>query len=182
MARLTRKQLLKGGVIGAATLAALPLEASVALADERGRGHGKHRARDGGHVAVHVHGRVTGTGDAKDLAFDLNVDAAGRRRGSGPVTPLSGAGWDSQQFDGDAARQAGSCYFAQRGMLMEEHGDETLHLRGAVLLTNTPGFLGAEVTTTANLRTGEISWRFRKTTAPTFDFTFSGVGVVTKID
>ncbi len=145
--KVTRKELLKGGVAGAAAVAALPFANSIVFASE------------GERVAVHVHVRVSGAPGA----FDVNVDAAGTEES------LSGAGWDSA--DADGSDQTGACYYTQRGQLQ---GHE-IHLHGAVLFSNTAAFVGAPVTTSANLKTGDVTWIFGP-------FTLTGSGVVTKID
>ena len=132
MASVTRKELLKGGLAGAAAAAALPFAGSTAFASE------------GEHVAVHVHARVSGAPGS----FDMNVDAAGKKGA------LSGAGWDTANADG--SNQHSACYFAQRGKL---EGDE-IHLHGAVLLANNPANLGVPVKTTANMETGDVTWGF----------------------
>lgn len=152
MGKLTRKELLKGGVAGAAAVAALPFTSSLVFADE-------------GAVAVHVHARVF----SGSLGVDINVDAAGRS------DALSGAGWDSFNFD--SADQSGACYFSQRGKL---EGDE-IHLHGRVFFSNTAGFVGAHVTTSADLESGAVTWTFESTPTGLLTFTTSA-GVATKID
>src|SRR5216684_555402 len=147
MAKVTRKELLKGGLAGAAAVAALPFASSIVFASE------------GGHVAMHVHARVSGAPGS----FDLNVDVAGKKEA------LSGSGWDSPNADG--ANQRGACIFAQRGQLA---GDE-IHVHGAVMFANNAANLGLLVKTTANLETGDLTWVFGP-------FTLTGRGVVTKID
>ena len=134
MATITRKQLLKGGVAGAAAAAVLPFTSSIVFASE-GEGH---------HAAAHVHVRVTGPPGS----FDVNVDVAGR------TDALSGGGWDSR--DADGSNQTSACIFAQRGAL---DGDE-LKVHGAVMFANNPSNLGAHVATTANLETGDVTWVF----------------------
>jgi hypothetical protein len=151
---VTRKEFLKGGVAGAAAVAALPFANSIAFASE------------GGHVSVHVHGHLDAlatTPPAPVPSVDMNVDAAGR------ADALSGAGWDSR--DADSSNVATACYFAQRGTL----AGHVIKLHGANLLANNPAVLGFKVTTEANLKTGDITWNFGP-------FIFSGKGVVTKID
>ena len=152
--KVTRKELLKGGVAGAAAVAALPFANSIAFGSE------------GGHVAVHIHGHlnaVATTPPAPIPSADVNVDAAGRPEA------LSGAGWDNR--DADSSNVATACYFSQRGTL--EGHEITLH--GTNLLANNPAVLGFKVTTKANLKTGDIAWHFGP-------FIFVGKGVVTKID
>lgn len=163
MERITRKQLLKGALAGAAGVAAIPLTSSVALADE------------GGQVDVHVHGTVRLTAPSgpplnlpKGFPIEINVDVAGRRTDDGSA-PLSGAGWDTG--NADAHNQGGACYYAQRGRLKGDKVD----VHGAVLFSNTPAFVGAPVHTTADLKTGEIVWTFG-------GLNFAGMGVVTKVD
>lgn len=148
--RVTRKEFLKGGLAGAAAVAALPVANSVAFASE-----------NGGAVAVHVHGTVSSETAG---TFEINVDAAGRKNA------LSGSGWDTDNADGGPP-QAFFCFYSQRGKLT---GNEiTLH--GAVLSANTAAEIGAPVKTTANLKTGEITWMFGTDT-------YKGTGVVTKIE
>jgi len=155
MARnVTRKEFLKGGVAGAAAVAALPFANSIASASE------------GGHVAVHVHGHLDAlatTPPAPIPSADVNVDAAGR------ADALSGAGWDNR--DADSPNVTTACYFSQRGTLE----DDEITLHGTNLLANNPAVLGFKVTTKANLKTGDITWHFGP-------FIFAGKGVVTKID
>lgn len=141
MAKLTRKQLLKGGAVGAAAAAALPLAGTAALA--------------GSDEAVHIHGTVT---HPTLGAVEISIDAAGRR------DDLSGAGWD----DDPAPGVAGACYFTQAG---SRDGD-TITLMGRVLFSNTSGFLNAPVTTTADRKSGAITFDFA-------GFIFTGTGVVT---
>lgn len=85
MANVTRKELLKGGLAGAAAVAAFPFANSTVFASE------------GGHVALHIHARVSGAPGS----FDVNVDVAGKKEA------LSGSGWDSPNADG--ANQRGAC-------------------------------------------------------------------------
>jgi len=162
MQKITRKQLLKGALAGAAGVAAIPITSSIALADE------------GGQVDVHVHGTVKLTAPSgpplnlpKGFPIEINVDVAGRRADGS--APLSGAGWDTG--DADASAQGGACYFAQRGRL----DGHRVKVHGAVLFSNTHSFVGAPVHTTADLRTGEIVWTFG-------GLVFEGTGVVTKVD
>ena len=156
MGKTTRRELLKGGVAGAAAVAAIPFTNSIVFASE------------GSHVLVHVHARVQNP-DPSIGAVDINVDVAGRRQLDGSLPALSGAGWDTA--DADAPDQSGACYFSQRGKL---EGPE-VKLHGRVFFFNDPANKGASVTTTANLKTGEITW--------TFDvFAFTGKGVVLKFD
>jgi hypothetical protein len=153
--KVTRKELLKGGVAGAAAVAALPFASSIAFASE-----------EGGHVAVHIHGHLDAqptTPPAPIPSADVNVDAAGR------PDALSGAGWDNR--DADSRDVSTACYFAQRGTL-EGH---IIKLHGTNLLANNPAVRGFRVKTTANLETGDITWFFGP-------FIFAGKGVVTKID
>jgi hypothetical protein len=160
MAKLTRKELIKGGAVGAATLAALPLGGSIAFASK------------GEAVAVHVHlrSRAVNNVGADAGSIDLNVDAAGRE------DALSGAGWDTN--DADTPNPFNNCYFTQRGTL---EGDD-IQLHGAVLFTNTLAFVGARITTKANLKTGDITWIFVTTPPiPGSPFTVTGQGVVTKV-
>lgn len=114
--KVTRKELLiKGGVAGAAAVAALPFANSFAFASE------------GGHVAVHIHGHlnaVATTPPAPIPSADVNVDAAGR------PDALSGAGWDNRDADSQDVTRA--CYFSQRGTL---EGHE-IRLHGTNLLAN----------------------------------------------
>lgn len=163
MEKITRKQLLKGALAGAAGVAALPLTSSIVLAEE------------GGQVDVHVHGTVKLTAPSgpplnlpKGFPIEINVDVAGRRAADG-TAPLSGAGWDTG--DADARAQGGACYYAQRGGL----DGHKVKVHGAVLFSNTPAFVGAPVHTTANLQTGQIAWTFG-------GLVFAGTGVVTKVD
>jgi hypothetical protein len=151
---VTRKEFLKGGVAGAAAVAALPFANSIVFASE------------GERLAVHIHGHlnaVATTPPAPIQSVDMNVDAAGR------TDALSGAGWDV--LDADGSNVASACYFAQRGTL-EGH---VIKLHGSNLLANNPAVLGFKVKTEANLKTGDITWNFGP-------FIFSGKGVVTKAD
>lgn len=143
MAKLTRKQLLKGGAISAASAAALPLAGSVAL------------AAAGNDESVHIHGTVT---HPTLGAVEISIDAAGRR------DDLSGAGWD----DDPAHGVVGACYFTQAG----SRDRDTITLMGRVLFSNTSGFLDAPVTTTADRKSGAITFDFAS-------FIFTGIGVVT---
>jgi hypothetical protein len=147
--KLTRKEFLKGGLAGGAAVAALPFANSVAFASE-----------DGGPVAVHVHGTVSLGPDH----FEINVDAAGRKNA------LSGSGWDTDDADLNSA-QPNFCFYAQRGTLTGKQ----ISLHGAVLYANTATEIGQPVKTTANLKTGEIIWKFGTDT-------FQGTGTVTKIE
>ncbi len=170
MAKITRKQLLKGGMAGAAAAAALPFVGPMALASEGAEG-----------VLVHAHGTVrlteavAGAGLPAGFPIDISVDATGRK-GSTSGDLLSGAGWDNDTFDSPDV--SGVCYFSQRGTLR----DDSFHVRGVVFLSNTRDFLGARVTTDANLETGAITWTFGP--GPLFPFTavFRGTGVVVKVD
>ncbi len=143
MAKLTRKQLLTGGAIGAVSIAALPLSGTAAT------------AAPGQAEADHIHGTVAhptlGT-----IEVSITVD--------GPRADLSGAGWD----DDPAPGVAGACYFTQAG---SRDGD-VVQLHGRVLFSNTAGFLDAPVTTTANRKTGSITFNFA-------GFVFTGTGTVT---
>lgn len=165
MREITRKELLKGGVVGAASVAALPFARSVAFASNDDKG-----------VVVHVHGTVRLTeafGDLpKGFPFDISVDAAGQK------SELSGAGWDNDKFDSPSATQSFACYYSQRGKLESD----TIQLGGVVFLSNTTGFLGASVKTVASLETNDITWTFGP--GPSFPATvvLTGKGVVTKID
>jgi hypothetical protein len=151
--KLTRKELLKGGIAGAAAVAAVPFGNSVVFASE-----------EGGHVFVHIHALVQNPSVG---AFHINVDVAGRSQPDGSLPALSGTGWDTA--DPDGADQSSFCLFSQRGQL----DGRTVKVHGRVFIFNDPANKGASVTTTANLKTGEITW--------TFDvFVFSGKGVVVK--
>ncbi len=159
MTTITRKQLLKGGLAGAAGLAAAPLTGTTAF------------ALDGEQILVDIHCRVkaapTNPGGGPP-AVDISVQAAGRR--ASPVgSPLAGAGWDTP--DADAADQSAACYYAQRGTV----DGTVVSLHGAVLFSNTPGFVGAQVTTTADLETGDITWTFA-------GLVFTGKNIVVKFD
>jgi hypothetical protein len=132
MNKITREQLLKGGIAGAASVAALPFASSVALAS------------DDETAAVHVHGRVTGSAGS----FEINVDAAGRTHA------LSGSGWDTN--DVNSSNQSSACIYAQQG----EVSGRTITLQGAVMFAQEPSFVGALVKTEANLKTGHIKWIF----------------------
>ncbi len=165
MRKITRKQLLKGGVAGAASVAALPFASSVAFASKVGEG-----------VAVHVHGTVRLTKPFENLPegfpFDISVDAAGQE------SELSGAGWDNDKFDLPSKTQENVCYFSQQGKLESD----TIQLRGVVFLSNDKNNLGARIKTEASLETGDITWTFGP--GPSFPATLvlTGKGVVTKID
>ncbi len=156
--KISRKQLLKGGLAGAASVAAMPFAGSVAFASKKNEENG---------VAVHINGTVrltaAGGGLPQGFPIEINVDAAGR------ASALSGSGWDTE--DADASNQDGACYFAQRGRLQ---GD-VISLHGAVFFSQTVGFRGAHVTTVASLETGHITWTFA-------GLVFTGNGVVTKVD
>lgn len=54
------------------------------------------------------------------------------------------------------------------------HGN-TVNLSGRVFFANDPGSLAAEVTTVANLATGEITWTFGGA------FVFQGTGTVVHV-
>ncbi len=162
--KLTRKELIKGGIGGAAALAALPLGGAVAFAAEGEAGEA---------VAVHVHFRLPARRSDGTPAgiVEVSEDAAGRK------DALSGAGWDTN--NADTPDPFFNCYFTQRGTLQ---GHE-IRLHGAVLFATTPAFLGARITTTANLQTGELTWVFATIKPfPGSPFTVTGRGVVTKID
>ncbi len=159
MKSITRKQLLKGGLAGAAVIAAAPLTGTTAFAEE------------GGQILIDVHCRVRPTpGQPSSLPahVDISVQVAGVRAFPEGV-PLAGAGWDTP--DADATDQSGACYYAQRGSLDEN----VVSVHGAVLFSNTPGFVGAQVTTTADLETGDITWTFA-------GFVFKGKNIVIKLD
>lgn len=150
--KVTRKEFLKGGVAGTAAVAAIPFANSIAFASE------------GGHVTVHVHGHLNAVltvPPAPIPSADINVDAAGR------PDALSGAGWDNR--DADSSVVSTACYFAQRGAI----DGHVIKLHGSNLLANNPAVLGFQVKTTANLKTGDITWNFGP-------FTFAGKGVVTR--
>lgn len=152
--KLTRKEFLKGGVAGAAAVAAVPFANSMAFAST------------GEHVAVHIHGHLLAqptVPPAPIPAADVNVDVAGR------PDSLSGAGWDNR--DADSSNVGTACYYAQRGKL----DGHIIKLHGSNLLANNPAVLGFKVKTTANLATGDITWNFGP-------FTFAGKGMVMKID
>ncbi len=158
MAKITRKELLKGGLAGAAAVGTLPFASSLAF------------AREEGGVLAHVHGTVFLTKASgpplnlpRGFPIEINIDAAGRR------DALSGAGWDTG--DADSKDQSGACFFAQRGKLQ---GNE-LRVHGAVFFSNTKAFVGAPVTTVANLETGETTWTFA-------GLVFAGTTVAVEID
>lgn len=130
---ISRKQLLKGGLAAAASVAAVPFVSSTAFASEENG------------IAVHIHGTVS---NPTEGSVEINVDAAGRR------SALSGSGWDAE--NADATNQDEACYFAQRGT---QHGD-VISLHGAVFFSQTVAFRGAPVTTVANLETGHVTWTF----------------------
>jgi len=182
MATLTRKQLLRTGAIGAAAAAALPATGSIGL------------SAPGGHLAIHIHGVVTGVVDPfMGLQVALSIDVAGQHKQTMPaITPLAGAGWDSGTTTATgmvptantATGPVGACYFTQAGEL----DGQIVSLEGTSLFTNRPLPLsdaeepgrsdtradGRSVTTRADLRTGEITWQLGT-------FVGRGKGVVVKI-
>ncbi len=173
MAKVTRKQLLTGTAVGAASLVAMPLTGGVA------------QAASGGHVLVHVHGVVTGPQPGGTAQVAISIDVAGRRKASGTLQPLAGAGWDSGTTGAtnmNPSSPNGACYYTQAGSLDEDE----VSLAGKVLFQNrTPApeegtrqdtrAGGQNVTTVANLKTGAITWTFA-------GLVFTGTGVVIKID
>ena len=110
---------------------------------------GSARAAPAGGFGVNVHGTVHGEFQGAPLHIDIDVTAAGTERS------LSGSGWDVGTAR-TAEDIAGACYYTQAGHV----GGNMVHLEGHVLLTNTPDFFGAPVTTDANLATGDITWTF----------------------
>jgi len=182
--KLTRKQLLKGGAVGAAALAALPAGSLVASADD-------DDDEDGGRLAIHIHGWLSGTGTPvpTTLKIAVNIDVAGQRRRKDGLEPLAGGGWDPGVVGTDQTKEtmvpvgsSGACYYTQAGALE----GRTVHLKGFSLFTNRlPADLEEparqdtrqdvrDVETKANLKTGFIEWRLGVAK-------FEGFGVVEKI-
>jgi hypothetical protein len=182
MAKLTRKQLLKRGAVGAAALAMLPVGSIVAAADDD---DGK------GRLAIHIHGWLTATAPPgiAGAKIAVSLDVAGQRRRKDSLEPLAGGGWDPGVAGTNQTTQtmmptgsSGACYYTQAGAL---EGNE-VHLKGFSLFTNRPQEDAEDpgrqdtrqdtrdVETKANLKTGFIEWRLGIAT-------FSGFGVVQKI-
>jgi hypothetical protein len=181
MAKLTRKQLLKGGAVGAVALAALPAGSIVASADDDNKG--------GGRLAIHIHGWLSGTGTPvpTTVKIAVSIDVAGQRRRTGGVEPLTGSGWDPGVAGTNQTTEtmvpigsSGACYFTQAGAL---DGHE-VNLKGFSLFTNRTDVPEEgrqdtrqdvrDVETKANLETGFIEWRLGAAR-------FQGFGVVEKI-
>lgn len=180
MAKLTRKQLLRNGAVGAAALAMLPAGSIVAAADDD---DGK------GRLAIHIHGWLSGTGTPvpTTVKIAVSIDVAGQRRRKDALEPLTGGGWDPGVAGTNQTTEtmvptgsSGACYFTQAGAL---DGDE-VHLKGFSLFTNRTDVPEEgrqdtrqdvrDVETKANLKTGFVEWRLGGAR-------FQGFGVVEKI-
>lgn len=180
MFKLTRKQLLKRGAVGAAALAALPAGSTMAAADDEGAGH----------LAIHIHGWLTlQATPPSTVKIAISIDVAGQRRRTDGLEPLAGGGWDPGVAGTNQTTRtmvpiasSGACYFTQAGAL---EGD-VVHLKGFSLFTNRLPADTEEasrqdtrqdirdVETRANLKTGFIQWRLGTAM-------FEGSGVVEKI-
>ncbi len=169
MAKLTRKQLLKAGGVGAVALAATAATGSTAKA-----------SGDKKEVAVHIHGVLRLVADPS-VTLPVSIDAAGTRNN------LAGSGWDSGTAAGSTtmvpnANVTGACYYTVAGHI----DDDVVRLRGRSLFTNRPVDReeggarsdtradGRLVEVTADLETGQIHWSLGGAA-------FSGTGVVTEI-
>jgi hypothetical protein len=189
MSKLTRKQLLKRGAVGAAALVAVPM-GSTAAAAEDDEGNGR--------LAIHIHGWLSGTGSPipATVKIAVSIDVAGQRRRKDRFEPLTGGGWDPGVAGTNQTTEtmvpvdsSGACYFTQAGAL--DHDE--VHLKGFSLFTNrlpadTEDAVRPDnalprqdtrqdvrsVETRANLKTGYIQWRLGTAM-------FAGFGVVEKI-
>jgi hypothetical protein len=180
MAKLTRKELLRTGAVGAAALALLPAGSIVAAADDD---DGKER------LAIHIHGWLSGTGTPvpTTVKIAVSIDVAGQRRRRDGLEPLTGGGWDPGVAGTNQAMEtmvpigsSGACYFTQAGTL----DDHEVNLKGFSLFTNRTDLPEEgrqdtrqdvrDVETKANLKTGFIEWRLGVAR-------FQGFGVVEKI-
>lgn len=170
--KFTRKQFLKGGAIGAAAIAAMPLTGGRASADDED---------GGGDVFIHFHGVLSRDfgGTTGILNLPISVDVAGRKGN------LAGAGWDSGTTAGPTGMVptgvAGACYYTAAGRL-DKH---VVLLEGRSLFTNAAEDTradGRRMFADANLKTGRIRWTLvpaATTTRPTSDAAyFTGTGVV----
>ena len=148
----TRRDLLKVGAAGTLAAGLTIAGAAGAQADERDR------------RGFHIHGTLDGIGPAAGFVSVINTDVAGR------VGDLSGAGWD---FDPTVTPPSlTACYFVQQGAVNKHR----ITVSGKVLFANDPVNLDAQVTTEADLSTGQITWTFTLTTGDSF--VFEGAGTV----
>lgn len=140
MSKLTRRRFLKAGAAGGAA-------AGVALAAP---GVAKADAKKG--ILVHIDA-ILETGPFPVI---IDIDVAGTR------DLLRGEGWDT---DWPNQTSADGCIYTQQGSIT---GD-MIHLRGKSIIATTDTFRDQEVTTEANMKTGDIDWTFGP-------FAFSGNG------
>ena len=153
MDKISRKDLLKAGAVS--TVAAVGLAGALSPAEAAAGGGG-----------VQIHGTLTIVSGPASGSFPISITV------HGPAENLSGSGWDSPP--GSAVSLA--CYYTQAGSV---HG-HMVSLSGNVLLSNTPAFLGSEVTTEANFATGEITWTFALPAGGPV-FVLTGTGVVAHV-
>lgn len=149
MQKITRKDLLKAGV-GTTAVAGLTMT-----------GAGVAQASDKDAVRAHIHVTFEDAGGPGD-DIKVRVTAHGTR------DDLSGDGWDFETKPaGGKPPSFTACYFTQEGYVR----GNTIKLRGRTLFANDPDSLDVEVTTTANLSSGRVTWTFG-------DFVFKGRGTV----